>query len=589
MPQLPLDLYISVLEQLPVHRTDCDGVLALVNCLGTNTILREAALVPTLWEPHYRARYLHCEKLHESKRREDLNGNWRLMYVARRRQDGLALQHLKEMVSKREGRYQHASAITSLSFDVWDALEIECSLPVPPIFSANSQATYIDLTRRFWASSVLGTISKRFALLQWGSLATNHENPASFVDAFSSLSCFFGKSPQEIHIHLTALAVACHEYLLKMRCPLNPELPEYDLPGICANICQFMHEQGFGAVEPAQFHDISNHFPHIYLTTNKRSIPISLVHIFVSLARHLGIQASPVEFPMRVLAHIPSPPGTDDFLVDVYGADTKPIVSLRNDIPTMLMRLGISPDSLHQYVSPCGAAPMLLRAARNILTSFRSDASRATAQAAIYAAICIHLLFMNDVQLVTHMLSHVDLDPLYCATFLSDLQPFLRGGGQRLLEEYCRNAMEIEEQQAAVVHPRTAQIAHYVGMVFEHRAYAYQGCIIGWEPICSATLQWQTNMNVHILPRGANQPFYHVFSLDGTQRYVAEDNISPVALTGELAEQFMDAIPVLPKYFSNAILDPESGRGRWRLSPELRRAYPDDEQASQFYDEFSGL
>lgn len=233
----------------------------------------------------------------------------------------------------------------------------------------------------------------------------------------------------------------------------------------------------------SRFYDISNHFPHLYLTTNKRSIPISLVHIFVSLARHLGISASPVEFPARVLAHVPSPAGSDDFLVDVYASDTKAIVSLRDDVPVMLTRLGIPVDQLDQYISPCGGAPMLLRAARNILASFRNDASRSTAQSAIYAAVCIHLLLTNDVQLVAHMLSHVDLDPLWASTFLADMHPLLRHGGQYQLAKSCRIALEAEEQQAALIHSRTshAQIAHYVGMVFEHRSYHYIGCITGWD------------------------------------------------------------------------------------------------------------
>lgn len=233
----------------------------------------------------------------------------------------------------------------------------------------------------------------------------------------------------------------------------------------------------------SQFHDIENHFPHLYLTTNKQSIPISLVHIFVSIARHLGVSASPVEFPGRVLAHVPSPPGFDDFLVDVYGADTQPIVSLRDDIPIRLMRLGIPPNNLLQYVSPCGASPMLLRAARNILSSFRMLPMAQIAQSALYAAVCIHLLLTNEIPLVAHMLSHVDLDPLHCSTFLADLQPLLRGGGQQLLETSCRNSLELEEQEAVRVHPRTTQIqiTHYVGMVFKHRSHNYVGCIVGWD------------------------------------------------------------------------------------------------------------
>ncbi|KAJ7161406.1 YccV-like-domain-containing protein [Mycena crocata] len=576
MPHLPLDLYCSILEQLPIHRTDDSGVLALASCLLANKLLHEAALVPSLWEPHYRVRYLHNEQPIESH----FKTNWRLMYAERRRQDRLALHLLDEMVSKRQGRSRHAATLTALSFDVWDVLEIECSLPVPVVFGgepASVVAPYAS-TRRFWAESILGAISRRAAIMQWGPLANRETaNLVSFVDAFSSLSCFFGKSPQELKAHLLTLGNACNAFLAEQRCSLDPNEPGYDLPAICVKICQFMHGQGFGAVEPSQFHNISNNFPHLYLTTTKRSIPISLVHIFVAIARHMGISASPVEFPNRVLAHIPSPPGADDFLVDVYGSDTKALVSLRNDIPTMLMRLGIPPDNLTQYISPCGGAPMLLRAARNILSSFRNDASRSATQSALYAAVCIHLLFTSETQLVAHMLSHVDLDPLHCATFLADLQPLLRGGCQHLLETSCRNVLEAEDEQAALVHPRTthAHIAYSVGTVFIHQAYRYLGCIIGWEPTCMATEEWQANMNVQALARGADQPFYHVISIDGSQRYVAEDNIGPTELTTIMALQFFEGVPTLARYFSDL------GEGRWRLSPELQRAYPDDERFGQ--------
>ncbi|KAJ7207393.1 hypothetical protein B0H12DRAFT_1158814 [Mycena haematopus] len=584
---LSLDLYVSVLQQIPAHRTDSEGVVTLVNCLQANTELREAALVGTLWKPHYCVRYTHSDQDSESRLNARYNSNWRLMYAERRRQDMVALGLLDKITLHREGRYPLAATLTSMSFDIWDALEIQCSLPVPTPFGGNAAAATAApyaLTRRFWAEAMLETISRRFAILQWGRLINEPENSVSFVDVFSSLSCFFGKPPQEMQSYLFALGNSCQEYLSK-----HNQLHS-DLPDICTNICQFMHEQGFGAVEPTRFYDISNHFPHLYLTTNKRSIPISLVHIFVSIARHLGISASPVEFPARVLAHVSSPAGSDDFLVDVYASDTKAIVSLRNDdVPIMLMRLGIPPDHLSQYVSPCGATPMLLRAARNILASFRNDASRSTAQSAIYAAVCIYLLLTNEIQLVAHMLSHVDLEPLYCATFLADMLPLLRAGGQSQLANSCRIALELEQQEAALVHSRTAQaqITHYVGMVFEHRIYHYVGCITGWDASCSATAEWQTNMNVHKLPRGADQPFYHVLSLDGGQRYVAEDNVNPRTLTAELALQFFKDVLGIPRYFSDAHLFPHSRRGRWCLSPELQCAYPDDEHFSNIYDEYA--
>lgn len=205
--QLPLDLYISCLEHLPAERVECrGGVPTLVNCLRANALLREAALVPSLWERHYRVRYPHSEHFDESHSNWRLphaesSPNWRLLYAERRRQDNLALQLLDEVVSQREGRYRRAATLTTLSFDVWDVLDIECSLPVPSMFGGNAVGTAAPyaLTRRFWASSILDTISRRFAIMQWGKLVNQDvTHSISFVEAFSSLSCFFGKPPQEV-------------------------------------------------------------------------------------------------------------------------------------------------------------------------------------------------------------------------------------------------------------------------------------------------------------------------------------------------------------------------------------------------------
>jgi F-box protein 21 len=173
------------------------------------------------------------------------------------------------MTLHREGRYQLAANLASMSFDIWDALEIQCSLPVPTLFGGSATAVVAPyaLTLRFWAEAILDAISRRFAVLRWARL--NHEtgNSVSFVDAFSSLSCFFGKPPQEVQSlfltlckilsrdpiqmqsQLLALGNACREYLIKQQCRLDQL--HSDLPDICTKICEFMHQQGFGAVERA--------------------------------------------------------------------------------------------------------------------------------------------------------------------------------------------------------------------------------------------------------------------------------------------------------------------------------------------------
>ncbi|KAF7311111.1 F-box domain-containing protein [Mycena chlorophos] len=586
MALLPLDVYISILEAVPAERETLDSVLVLVNCLQANSILREAALRPSLWEPHYTARYQHHNWVSdtETELKARCNSNWRLMFAERRRQDRVALDLLDQMVATRDGRYDHAARLVSgpgMGFDIWDALEIECILSAPSIFGSTTVST---ITRRYWAEGVLNMLLRTFAVTQWCKLPVQYDS-VSFVDGFSYMSCFFGQRPQQTADTLAALNEKCRLHLSKRQLELDPEKPGYDLTGLCAEICRFMHEEeGFGPVDSIRFYDILNHFPHAYLATNKKTIPLSLVHVFVSLARHIGIPASPVEFPGRVLAHIASQPGADDFMMDVYGSA---VVSLRHDLPGMLHRLGIPPDDLERYITPCGAAPMLLRAARNIFAALQTTNS--PSQAAVYVTISIHLILSNEPQLVDHMFTLVPaVDPFYVTTFLAALKPHLRPANAYLLEKVCASAMKREQLEAATVHPRSGpvQVAHYVGMVFEHRVYGYTGTIIGWDVECAAGDDWQAAMDVSLLPRGANQPFYHVISLEGSQRYVAEDNIlSPISLTAELVLLFLEQASIMSRYFSDAYISPAVRCGRWRLSPELRQQYPDDEAAAQMHDE----
>lgn len=240
------------------------------------------------------------------------------------------------------------------------------------------------------------------------------------------------------------------------------------------------------------FHDIMNHFPHCYLSTHKRSIPISLVHVFVAIARRLGIAASPVNFPARVLVHAFSPgPHTSEIYVDVFGSHIHPILSATEDIPQMLLRAGVSPYSIGQYLSPCPAAPMLLRAARNILGSYRlllpdsSTVPEADIRASINAALSIQLLLTNEPRFISPMIQHILLRPLDCATVLSNtLAPLLQPRAQEMLEAACKSVLKEEEEAAAVISLRssaTVQIKFFVGMVFEHIKFGYLGCIIRWE------------------------------------------------------------------------------------------------------------
>jgi len=115
------------------------------------------------------------------------------------------------------------------------------------------------------------------------------------------------------------------------------------------------------------------------------------------------------------------------------------------------------------------------------------------------------------------------------------------------------------------------------------------------------------DMTIDALPRGRNQPFYNVFSDDGSKRCkydfitclpkyayhlvpsfqdVAEENILPTAFTRKHVQTVFRKFDEFSVYFDGGVDLPSesnkdvccvSARGRLHMSPQARYAYPDDE------------
>jgi len=215
--ELPLDVFVHIINQIPASR-DSRGdsnVKILANCLQANSVLREAAILSSIWEPHYRTRYLHCSDAEESRRRKLCRGDWRLMYAERRRLDRIAVQLLDQMVNQRVGRYDHAKSLTEMSFDIWDVLELEAQCLFPEIFRERSSDNEVVVqphatTRRFWAESMLQVIARTYAVRLWGRLVAPDSGFVSFEETLSALSCFFGKTPMEVRTTMLVTGVLNH-------------------------------------------------------------------------------------------------------------------------------------------------------------------------------------------------------------------------------------------------------------------------------------------------------------------------------------------------------------------------------------------
>lgn len=119
-------------------------------------------------------------------------------------------------------------------------------------------------------------------------------------------------------------------------------------------------------------------FLHFCLTTNRETLPLSLVIIFCALASRLGLYAAPCNFPSKIIAIVSddpaaqltessaSAPGTERLWVDVYSDG---VILDETTITAMLgeMRLGRNPA----YSAAATPASMVLRGEyRRHTTSF---------------------------------------------------------------------------------------------------------------------------------------------------------------------------------------------------------------------------
>jgi F-box protein 21 len=479
------------------------------------------------------------------------------------------------------------------SFDAWNVLEIAANYPLPEIFyepgaPGKRPVPPHAVPIRFWAQMLLGAIARSDAVRTWGGIISNN-TPQALELSLACMSSFFVYPPMKILAQLEELATLCKAYFIEHQIPLDPAEFTSDagkLRLVCSSICDFMWSCGFEAADRQRFDMLQNRFPHLFLTTHKATIPISLVYVFVCIARKMGVMAAPVDFPTRVLAVVSSPhPDVSDIFVDVFGSRTQAILSLHDDIPHFLIQAGITATSMRRSVSPASATSMLVRASRNVLLPFYNFPAGAGAvpehmlHTAFYASLVVDVIFMNDRGHLLNIMKHVNQFLLDLLPVLVDsLTPLLNLHLQQQLTAHCKAVMEDEKDAAATSHPRSAltgEVKFFVGMVFKHAVRGYVGYICGWDHSCAAAEDWIHHMGVDLLSRGRHQPFYQVLTQSGSSRYVAEENIRTTCLEpAEVRNIFIDA-PEAGRYFED--LTQVNGRARFLLSPESNAAYPDDE------------
>ncbi|GLV34229.1 hypothetical protein CBL_00160 [Carabus blaptoides fortunei] len=266
----------------------------------------------------------------------------------------------------------------------------------------------------------------------------------------------------------------------------------------------------------------------------RRGLPITLAIVYESVARRLGVRCEPISFPAHFLLRWTYGATEDEsYYIDVYN---KGHVMMKGSCPHA--RNSNSPK--RTSYAPSTAKQVMARMANNLELSGRQHLhpnGRITRLRSV-----LELLRLINPSDLTCMLNLAKLYMLYNMD-VSELTSFLtnqefdisrRAQANQIVQMLQDHEAHHKDVRTSVypqveVAPRTLELKFAVGMVMRHLRLGYTCVVYDWDPVCLASSDWQEQMNVHMLSMKNEQPFYNVLVEDGSHRYVAQENIVPIA------------------------------------------------------------
>jgi F-box protein 21 len=305
-------------------------------------------------------------------------------------------------------------------------------------------------------------------------------------------------------------------------------------------------EQLVGNPNEEDYHALRNNFISIALFDEVHtSLPLQSVAIYCAVARRLGVNAKPSNYPAHVHAVIEAP---SDRTLDGKPRTPQPEEEAEimhmdpwrssDEVPRAPLSLRLSqmgaPIAQHpHFLGATSTLEVALRTGRNIMNSVQEarDRQRGIAhgslvpdiEAAWYSMLWSMMILGDGSQasavhrrkqclpyLIEHYQSHFPED---LGLIENTVQPLFNGEREQpILMHVITTARKADDNQKAPS-PRgenTSHVSHKIGQQFQHRRYGYSGFIIGWDLRCGAEDRWIHQMRVDDLPKGREQPFYNV-------------------------------------------------------------------------------
>ncbi|KAG7489889.1 F-box only protein 21 isoform X2 [Solea senegalensis] len=259
-------------------------------------------------------------------------------------------------------------------------------------------------------------------------------------------------------------------------------------------------------------------------------IPISLSVLYMTLARKLGVQLEPVNFPNHFLLRwCQKPRGSEDIYdfvyIDAFGKGKQ----LTAKECEYLIGHQVTAD----YYSAISTTEVLLRMVGNLLNIGKRGEGNEKSYQLLRDSLDLYLTINPDnvqyLLLQARLYFHLGIWPEKVLDILQHIQaldPSQHGAVgylvQHTLEHIQHKKHPLAPETKSRSTPEHLEVQYSVGLIMKHKRSGYNCVIYGWDPKCTMSQEWITTMRVHQLSNGANQPFYNVLVQDGTCRYAAQ-------------------------------------------------------------------
>ncbi|KAK0143268.1 F-box only protein 21 [Merluccius polli] len=301
-------------------------------------------------------------------------------------------------------------------------------------------------------------------------------------------------------------------------------------------------------------------------------IPISLSVLYMMLARRLGVQIEPVNFPNHFLLRwCQKPRGSEDIYdfvyIDAFGKGKQ----LTAKECEYLIGHQVTAD----YYSAISTTEVLLRMVGNLLNIGKRGEGNEKSYQLLRDSLDLYLTINPDnvqyLLLQARLYFHLGIWPEKVLDILQHIQaldPSQHGAVGYLVQHTLEHIQHKKHPAPPEVKRRSdaehQEVRYAAGLVMKHKRSGYNCVIYGWDPKCTMSQEWITTMRVNHLSSGADQPFYNVLVQDGTCRYAAQENLEPHTDPLEIGH------PEVGRYFC------EFADTHYVANEELETRYPDD-------------